>query len=169
MMSQNELQSWTRSCGWRKGYTYDVRIGMAVPDPERKDGKQGHPGVPTCAVRAAVQKDLVCRQRREYLFVPPKWVQELFPPLQDHRDEPVLFLLISICVTTVPSAVCVLLSPVQWHLLGAAHLVLFYALLLPRFVVAFTHVTEHRALFRRGELARYHMPVLLHALTASLR
>jgi hypothetical protein len=133
---------------------------MAVLDPEREKCTQGL-GVPACAIKSAVQKDIGRRQRREYLFVPPRWVLRLFPPLQEPRDEPVLYLLISICATTVPSAICVLLCPLQWHLLGAAHLVFFYALLLPRFVVAFTHVTEHRALFQRGELARYHLPVLL--------
>ena len=97
------------------------------------------------------------------MLQPPKWVQRLLPPLADPRDEPVLFLLYSICVTTVPSAAVVFLGP-QWNVIGALHLVCFYALLLPRFVVALVHVTEHRNLFRKGACSTIAQQVMLLSL-----
>ena len=105
-------------------------------------------GTLACRARSAVHKDLVA-QRREYLFAPPQWAADrLLPLLNDARDAPVLYTLFSIACLTPLSALLVYVS--SWHLLGALHLVFFYALLLPRFIVAYVHVTEHRPLFKTG-------------------
>jgi hypothetical protein len=88
--------------------------------------------------------------RREYDFLPPRWLRRwIFSRLDDARDEPVACLLLEIMVTTVPAALGVFLAPPS-HALGAAYLALNYFMLFPRFVVALLHVTEHRKLFKNG-------------------
>ena len=102
-----------------------------------------------CLARSAVHRDLVA-QRREYLFAPPQWLADrLLTLLNDPRDAPVLYTLFSIACLTPLSALLVFVT--SWHLMGALHLVVFYALLLPRFIVAYVHVTEHRPLFKTGK------------------
>lgn len=103
------------------------------------------------AAGQAAQKDLrACR--REYLFKPPQLLKRLIlPALADERDIPVAFLLANILQLTLPSALIVFSAP-KSHLVGAIYLMANFGLLFPRFVVSLLHVTEHRRLFKPGEM-----------------
>ena len=103
----------------------------------------------TKRLEAGVKADLEAR-REEFVFRFPRVVEEgLREFLNDPRDLPVAVLLLNIILTAIPGAVIVLC----WgtHTAGAAFLACNYALYLQRFLVALLHVTEHRALFRKGK------------------
>ena len=76
--------------------------------------------------------------------------------LRDSRDLPVAELYCNIVLCTLPSAALVFWQPS--HLAGLLHLVVGYALLLERYLVALLHVTQHRQLFTAGLAGQ-----LLHA------
>lgn len=109
--------------------------------------------MPSLRATAAVEKDILAK-RREFVFKLPNWVEtQLLKVLVDSRDLPVARLLVNIVVTVVPAAFCVAYWPS--HLLGALYCACNYVVFLQRFLVALLHVTEHRRLFRKGELALY--------------
>lgn len=102
-------------------------------------------------INHVVQHD-ISAVRREYAFR-VSWLEKLLAGhLYDQRDLVVLRLLLNVLVVSLPSALGVFLF--HSHLLGLCHLILNYALLLQRFLVALLHVTEHRRLFRSGKLCK---------------
>lgn len=103
-------------------------------------------------INHVVQHD-ISAVRREYAFR-VSWLEKLLAGhLYDQRDLVVLRLLLNVLVVSLPSALGVFLF--HSHLLGLCHLILNYALLLQRFLVALLHVTEHRRLFRSGKLSLF--------------
>jgi hypothetical protein len=87
--------------------------------------------------------------RNEWLVTPPRWVQaRLLPLLADARDAPLLFLLLNVAAVVPPAALALLRAPPS-HALGAAYLLLVYALFLQRFMLAL-HFSQHRSLFKPG-------------------
>ena len=90
--------------------------------------------------------------RKECVFSLPAWAARLVVSnLKDPRDEPVAILYFNVVLTTVPIASALYASPAS-HLFGALYLVSLYAVFLTRFLVALLHVTDHKPLFRKGEL-----------------
>ena len=90
--------------------------------------------------------------RKEYLFPLPAWAARLVVGnLKDPRDEPVAILYFNVILTAVPIASALYAAPAS-HVFGALYLVCLYALFLTRFLVALLHVTDHKPLFRKGEL-----------------
>ena len=93
--------------------------------------------------------------RKECVFPLPAWAARLVVSnLKDPRDEPVAVLYFNVILTAVPIASALYAAPAS-HLVGALYLVSLYALFLTRFLVALLHVTDHRALFRKGELCQH--------------
>ena len=90
--------------------------------------------------------------RKECLFPLPAWAARIvISNLKDPRDEPVATLYFNVMLTAVPTASAMYAAPAS-HLFGALYLVCLYALFLTRFLVALLHVTDHKPLFRKGEL-----------------
>ena len=91
--------------------------------------------------------------RREFVFGPPSCLRHaLRSALADPRDEPLLYLLLNILLTTAPAAVAVysLTAAVSrpWaHAIGAAYLAANYATFLQRFLLGL-HCAAHRPLFK---------------------
>lgn len=93
--------------------------------------------------------------RKEFVFPLPAWAARLVVSnLKDPRDEPVAVLYFNVVLTTVPMASALYAAPAS-HLFGALYLFSLYAIFLTRFLVALLHVTDHKPLFRKGEL---HLP-----------
>lgn len=95
--------------------------------------------------------------RAEFLFAPPAALHKpLAALLEDSRDLPVLFLYLNVALTTAPAALALFCAfppatrPLP-HWLGAAYLIVNYALYLARFMLSL-HYSQHRRLFRKGEL-----------------
>lgn len=91
-------------------------------------------------------------RRQEYLFAAPApldgWLRGM---VNDQRDMPLVYLLFNIICTSCPAAALIWVWPCTSHWVGAAYLVATYALFLQRFMLTL-HFSEHRPLFRRGEL-----------------
>ena len=95
--------------------------------------------------------------RKEFVFPLPAWAARLVVSnLKDPRDEPVAILYFNVILTILPIASALYAAPAS-HFFGALYLVCLYALFLTRFLVALLHVTDHRPLFRKGELD-LHLP-----------
>lgn len=95
--------------------------------------------------------------RAEFLFAPPAALHKpLAALLEDSRDLPILFLYLNVALTTAPAALALFCAfppatrPMP-HWLGAAYLIVNYALYLARFMLSL-HYSQHRRLFRKGEL-----------------
>ena len=110
--------------------------------------------VPDPATRAwiAALSDASAR-RREFAFCPPACLRPaLRNMLADTRDEPLLYLLVNVLLTTVPAAVavfwlCAKVSTPWGHCLGAVYLAANYVTFLQRFLLGL-HCSAHRPLFR---------------------
>lgn len=77
--------------------------------------------------------------------------------LNDKRDVPAVNCLLNICCTTLPAAVLLHALHLDSHAVGLLYMVLNYAVFLQRFLLTL-HITEHRKLFRPGELYRWLVP-----------
>jgi hypothetical protein len=101
-------------------------------------------------LREGVYLDLEAK-RGEYVFRFPHAIEkQLLGLLNDPRDLPIVILLLNILLTVVPAAAVVLYF--ESHLMGCTFLVINYAVYLQRYLVALLHVTEHKCLFKKGQL-----------------
>ena len=91
--------------------------------------------------------------RREFVFSPPSFLRPILRAmLADPRDEPLLYLLLNVLLTTVPAAAAVYrltaaASGPYPHLIGAAYLAVNYCTFLQRFLLGL-HCAAHRPLFK---------------------
>jgi hypothetical protein len=117
--------------------------------------------------RFFVEKDLSAA-RKEYVFSLPQRMQAwIMTGLEDERDWPVACAMLNILLTVPPGAI-ILYSLRQYHLLGLIYFTLVQANFLQRYLVAVLHTTEHRRLFRRGELRSGPFNAADHPVPASL-
>lgn len=102
--------------------------------------------------RSFAEKDLNAI-RKEFAFPLPKklctWLEE---GLSDKRDLAVASAMLNILVTVPPGA-AILYCLKQSNLLGFLYFVMVQTVFLQRFLVAVLHTTEHRRLFKSGELS----------------
>lgn len=100
----------------------------------------------------AMQDARACR--KEYILPFPRlivpWVQSC---LTDERDLPVACAVFNILVT-VPAAATLLFCSQRSAVWGPLYFVVVQGLFLQRYLVAVLHTTEHRRLFKHGELCK---------------
>ncbi|GBF88896.1 fatty acid desaturase [Raphidocelis subcapitata] len=99
---------------------------------------------PTARAEALAKADLAA-PRNEYLFPAPRWLVK--HGLQDARDAAPASLVLNVALLVLPAAGCLHLWRDVPHWVGAAYLVVNYAVFLQRFMLTL-HFTEHRRLWR---------------------
>lgn len=105
------------------------------------------------AVAAELARKDDAAARREYAFDLPSWVKApLMSCLNDQRDEPCMLLAANLALTTLPGGLAVLLLA-RSHWIGLCFLLANHLMYMQRYMLTL-HVTEHRTLFRKGELTR---------------
>jgi hypothetical protein len=88
---------------------------------------------PTARAEALAAADLKAR-RQEYLWAAPEWLGASSKMagrlLEDARDAPAMWLVLNVACLALPAAVALHAHPAPPHWVGAAYLVLNYALFL---------------------------------------